>query len=212
LRSIQLLTVIGLLSITSVLYAQPAPAIPSLSADQVERLNAGDILVEVINGEVAIADTIAVVDAPAQAILDVLVDFNHYVDFMPDTAESAIVGEDGEYYLCQGETETPWPMRNRDWTVRAWAGPQEVDGMSVLISNWKYVPDSGNLEDTEGYWLLLPWGDDGEKTLVRYYLVADIGTWLPDFLLNWATENNLPATLRAIRSRVADTAAAPTTP
>ena len=181
----------------------PPPAIPSLSGTQVERLNSGEVLVEVVNGDIPIGDVLGVVDAPAQQVLDVIMDFNHYTDFMPNMSASEIVSQDGQDYVCSGITDTPWPMDDRIWTINAWAGARDIEGISALVSTWDYVPGSGNLEDTEGYWLLLPWGDDGSKTLVRYYLMADLGTWLPDWLLNWATENMLPSMITAIRARLA---------
>jgi len=192
------------------------PAIPSLSNDQVNRLNAGEILVEVTNARVPIGDMLAVIDAPAQSIAEVILDFNAWSEFIPNITESTIVNEAGEpvnptgdpmsterltFYL-QGVTDTPWPMDDRTWRMSAWYNAETIEGVPVWTSGWDYVPGSGNLEDSEGYWLLIPWGDDGSKTLVRYYLAADLGTWVPDFLLSWGTENMLPEMITGIRGRI----------
>ena len=203
MRLIAVLIVTGSLFVSASAIAQQTPEIPSLSNDQVTRLNSGEILVEVVASERPIGDVLGVVDAPAQQVLDVITDFDHYTEFMPNMGASSIIEQDGDTYVCSGITDTPWPMDDRIWTIRAWAGPQEIGGINALVSTWDYVPDSGNLVDTEGYWLLLPWGDDGSQTLVRYYLMADLGTWVPDVILNWATENMLPDMITAIKERVA---------
>ena len=203
MRLIAVLIVTGSLFVSASAIAQQTPEIPSLSNDQVTRLNSGEILVEVVASERPIGDVLGVVDAPAQQVLDVITDFDHYTEFMPNMGASSIIERDGDTYVCSGITDTPWPMDDRIWTIRAWAGPQEIGGINALVSTWDYVPDSGNLVDTEGYWLLLPWGDDGSQTLVRYYLMADLGTWVPDVILNWATENMLPDMITAIKERVA---------
>lgn len=183
------------------LRAQPTPQVPSLSYEQVQELNEGEILVEVINAEVPIGDVLGIVAGTPEEVLEIITDFDNYDEFVPYMAETEILEYDGQTYLCRGVTDTPWPMDDRRWTVQAWVGEREVDGMNLLLSTWDYVPGSGNLEDTEGYWLLIPWGTDGSQTLVRYYIIADLGTWLPDFILVWATENMLPGLLEAIRER-----------
>jgi hypothetical protein len=179
-------------------------SVPSLSNAQVTRLNNGDVLVDVIPGAVPVGDAIGVVDAPMDRVIEVIRDFAAYEDWMSDIEQSRVLEDRGNNnFLCRGETDTPWPMANRHWTVDAWGGEVQIDGMDVLVSVWSYVPGSGNLVDTHGYWLLLPWGDDGDKTLVRYHLRVDLGTILPSFLLEWSTENFLPKKITDLRRRLA---------
>lgn len=181
--------------------AQPTPQLPTLSQDQVNRLNNGEILAEFNSDEEAIGDVMGVVDAPPEQVLAVIADFPGQTEWIDDLSTAEVVGEDGEYELQHGVTDTPWPMDDRTWTIRAWNGPMEVDGVPVQVSTWTYVPDSGNIENTEGYWLLLPWGDDGSKTLVRYYIILDLGGAMPDFLLDWGNENMLPTRIRGLRTK-----------
>jgi hypothetical protein len=179
-------------------------SVPSLSNDQVSRLQSGAVIVDVISGSVPVGDAIGIVDARAEQIIDVIKDFGAYEDWMSDVEHSEVLEDrGGNRFLCRGETDTPWPMANRNWTVEAWGGEMQVDGVDALVSVWTYVPGSGNIADTQGYWLLIPWGDDGEKTLVRYHLRVDLGTILPDFVLEWSTENFLPAKIADLRRRVA---------
>lgn len=181
--------------------SQPTPTIPSLSNDQIERLNRGEILVELIEARVPVGDAIGVIDAPPAAVAAIIEDYDRHDEIFADTSLSEVVGQEGQYTLQHGITDTPWPMADREWTLRAWTGPMEVEGMQVLVSTWDYVPDSGNLVDTEGYYLFIPWGDDGSKTLFRYHMMVDLGTWLPDFLLEWSTESMLPNQVQALRDQ-----------
>ena len=202
MRTLTLLsTVVVLLSVRPAL-GQHAPSIPSLSNDQISRLNQGEILIDVIPGEVPVGDVLGVIDAPPEALHAIIADVSRHDEIFADTSLSEVVGQDGEYLLQHGITDTPWPMADREWTLRAWSGPMEVEGLAVLVSTWEYVPDSGNIVDTEGYYLLIPWGDDGSKTLLRYHIMVDLGTWLPDFLLEWSTENMLPDQVRALRAQI----------
>jgi len=182
--------------------AQPTPVIPSLSQDQVDRLNAGEVLVD-LNADLdpPVGDAIGVIDAPPEAVFAIVSDFARQSSWLDDVTLSEVVGEEeGGIVLCHGITDTPWPMEDREWTNRTWNGQMEVDGVPVYVSNWVYVPGSGNLEASEGYWLMVPWGDDGSKTLLRYYLVIDLGTPMPDFLLNWGSENMLPTRITGLRA------------
>lgn len=206
---------IGMVTVGVCVAAAPATAqvpegfplainVPSLSNSQIERLNRGEVVIDVVSGEVPVGDAMGVVDYPAAQVIEVIRDFAAYEDWMNDIEESQVLEDLGNNnYVCRGETDTPWPMENRVWTVNAWGGETQIDGLDVLLSVWTYVPESGNLVDTQGYWLLIPWGDNGEKTLVRYHLRVDLGTILPDFLLEWSTENFLPAKITDLRDRLA---------
>jgi hypothetical protein len=183
--------------------AQQTPTMPALSEDQVNRLNQGEIIVDVTNARVPIGDVLAVIDAPVERVAEVILDFDHWDEFIPNMSEAQVVERvDDGTLLCAGVTDTPWPMDDRSWTIRATYQATQLDGVDVWVSGWDYVPGSGNLEDTEGYWLLVPWGADGSRTLLRYYLVVDLGTWVPDVLLSWGTENLLPDIVEGIRTRL----------
>jgi len=182
--------------------AQPSPEIPSLSVDQVDRLERGEILVEVVNQEIPMGDVLGVVQASPEQVMEVLRDFDRHEELMDDVASSEVLGTDGDYLLCRGLTDTPWPMHDREWVIRQWFGDVDLGGLRVLTNTWDYVPDSGNIVDTEGYWLLLPWREDNSQTLVRYVITVDLGTWLPDFLVSWSTENMLPDRIEALRAGV----------
>lgn len=196
------LTTCLLFSAISSAWAQAEPAIPSLSNDQVNRLNAGEIVLDVAPGAVPVGDAMGVVNYTPEQVFNVVAAFDKHGEFMSDLALAEVTGTDGEALLCHGITDTPWPMDDREWIIRAEGSQTEVDGVSVYLVRWTYVPNSGNLVDTTGYWLMMPWGADGSQTLLRYRIQVDLGTWLPDFLLSWSTENFLPWKVIDIRNRL----------
>jgi hypothetical protein len=184
-------------------WAQMDPGIPSLSQDQVTQLNSGNIILDVVPGAAPIGDSLGVVNGAPAEVMAIIRDFNSHHEFFGDLAESEITGQDGDATLCRGITDTPWPMDDRNWTIRVESSERNLDGLDILIAEWSYVVDSGNIVNTTGYWLLIPWGADGNQTLLRYRIQVDLGTWLPDFLLTWATEDFLPEKINALRDRIA---------
>lgn len=178
------------------------PSIPSLSQDQVDRLNAGEVIIDVVDQRVPIGDAMGVIDYPPEPTIRVLEDFNTHHEFMSDLIVSEVRGEENGDKLCYGVTATPWPMDNRDYMNRARGGPTTLDGIRVILVLFEYIEDSGNIADARGWWMALPWGEDGSKTLLRFRLQIDIGSWLPDFLKNWGTEHFLPLKITDIRARV----------
>lgn len=192
--------IVILLLVTVAANAQDEPAVPMLSADQIEQLNQGEILVDAIVTEIPVGDVIGVINATPEEVMDVVRRFDEWDQFMEDVELSELQGQDENgLWLCHGITDTPWPMENREWVIRASDERVQVDGMDVNLSVFEYVQGSGNLVDVQGYWLLLPWGDDGSQSLVRYHVAIDLGTWLPDFLLEWSTENFLPMKIQGLR-------------
>lgn len=197
------LTVVGVLFLSATAYAQVTPAIPSLSSSQFQQLNEGEILVDVVVGEVPIGDAIGVIEATPEEVMEVLRNFDDHERVMSDMILAEILEYDGDVALCHGITDTPWPMEDREWVIRASDEVTQIDGMEVILSTFEYVEGSGNLEDINGYWLFIPWGADGSHTLARYHLEVDLGTWLPDFLLEWSTENFLPIKIQGLRDYLA---------
>jgi hypothetical protein len=186
----------------SLAWSQFTPEIPALSQEQVDELNRGEIIVELQERQVPIGDALGVIDAPPERVMELLSVIDNHDEIFPDTMVSEVVGRDGEYILQHGMTDTVAHDGPRV-TVRVWQGPMEIDGVPVLVHTWDYVPGSGNLADTHGYYLLIPWGESGDQTLLRYHLSADLGTWIPAFLLEWSTENMLPNQIEALRAAVA---------
>lgn len=58
------------------------------------------------------------------------------------------------------------------------------------------------MDQMYGYWYLERWEDDPENaTLLRYALWADLGVWLPDAIVRWATRRMLPGIIEGMQTR-----------
>ena len=202
MRSVVFLQTLVVVLLSGTAWGQVTPTIPTLSASQVEQLNAGEILVDGVEGEIPTGNAIGVIDAPPAEVSALISDFNRHSEYFEDITLSELEGTEGDYGLGRGITDTPWPMDDREWLLRMRTIETEVDGVPAYVSTWEYVPGSGNLVDTQGYYLCIDWGTDGTQTLLRYFISVDLGTWLPGFLLEWSMENMLPGRIEGLRAQI----------
>ena len=74
---VQLVRFSWVFALATILYTMPAlaqhdPSVPSLSNSQIERLNRGEVLIDVVSGEVPYGDAIGVINAPAGPVMEVI--------------------------------------------------------------------------------------------------------------------------------------------
>lgn len=195
------LIVSALLLLSSSALATEAPSVTPLSDEQVAELMDGDTIRDVASGTPVRAEVVALIQAPMHELAEIIVDYDRATEWAPATPELAVSGRDGEAYLVTGITALPWPIANRTWTMRAVFGETEVEGHNAWVDVFEYVEGSGNIDDSFGYWLLLPWPDDPSYTYVKYVVNADPGIALPEFVIRWATGNALPGLIEALGER-----------
>lgn len=181
------------------LAAQPTPELPSLSHGQLEQLDRGYIFTDLVDGEVPIGDVVGVVEARSERVVDMLMACDRHADYIEHLLESETVIVSGDHMVCRGVTDTPWPLHDRTWAVRQSFTQTMVDGYEVWVGTWEYVPGSGNLIDGSGYWLIAPWGPDGQHALVRYHIEVELGEALARPVQRWAINSMLPDRIRALR-------------
>ncbi len=195
------LAALSLLFFAAPALATEAPAVTPLSAEQAAELMDGETIRDVDSGVPVRAEVVALIQAPMHQLAEIIVDYDRASEWAPATPELGVSGRDGEAYLVTGVTALPWPIANRTWTMRAVFGEREVEGHSAWVDVFQYVEGSGNIDDSFGYWLLLPWPEDPSYTYVKYVVNADPGIALPDFVIRWATGNALPGLIEALSER-----------
>jgi hypothetical protein len=175
--------------------AQEAPSQPSLSAEQIAELEAGEVIVHTQRGAMNRGDVVGLVCAPLDEVWAIIRDFNQNHTWYPDMLESTLVASG----RGRGVTDMPWPISNRNWEIEMSQSVEDVGGIESHVGRYQYVQGSGNLEEMYGFWLVRPWPNG--CTLVRYVLNADIGVALPSGIINWAARRMLPGIVTGLRER-----------
>ena len=95
----------------------------------------------------------------------------------------------------------PWPISDRRWEINSERSEQTLDGVESLVTEYVYIEGSGNMDEMHGYWVVQPWPDDPEYTLVKYVVNADLGVALPRSIINWAARRMLPGIIDGLQGR-----------
>jgi hypothetical protein len=145
-----------------------------------------------------------VIAAPVLRLCGILHDYGRYPEFMPNTAQAKVVGNEGGGTLVDMTLSLPLGKRKQ---YRLKMIPHADNDASCGIA-WQMVPradlaPADTIADTKGYWQLTPVPGDPRRTVVRYHVYSDPGPvptgfgWIVDTL----GRDSLPKTLVALRER-----------
>lgn len=187
------------------------PSLPDLTDSEMEEIHDGELHVEVDQTDsVNRGIVIGIVQEDIQEVTSPIARCWEYQEWRDSVPESGLIEQhDANNIVCSGTASTPFPARDRHGHFDVHNRTEDVEGTRSFVSSFDYIDDSGNLEDMFGYWLMYPYGPDDEHTLVKHVLNVDLGTWLPDVLINWATGRVLPNTILGLRNRVSDDVSEP---
>jgi hypothetical protein len=181
--------------------ASEAPALPAYTAGQLEEMQGGEVMTSVEAGEPNRGEAVGVFRAAPEQIRAVLLDWDRLDTWSPAAYDVRITGRDGDAVLVSGMTDIPM-LPDRSWQIRTTSGEQTVGGVAAWVLSWTYVRESGNLDDTFGYWLVYALPEAPEWSLVRYVVNADAGLPIPDSIINWATNRTLPTLFARLAEQV----------
>jgi hypothetical protein len=182
-----------------------APTIGTLSAAQITALKSGRVLRTMTDTMPFRGQAVALIQAPVNQLAEILLDYPNATKWAPSMAEMRLVSRAGNIDVLEGVTDLPWPIPDRTWRMRAVIGPKTVAGRSAWTNEFQYVPGTGNINESAGYWVLAPLPDDPEWTYAKYVLYGDPGISLPDFVIRWASGSALPGIMNGLRNRHAQT-------
>lgn len=197
--------VLGLLATLGLLlapFAHAAPPVPrplQPTAEQRALLEQGGILADARRGELIVLEVAGVIDAPIDAVWEVVWDFGSASQWVPDMEETRVVERGDAWFTADAVTALPFPLRNRAYRIRVERARAPAHARA---SQWENVPGHGNINVLKGYWYLEPWGEDGQRTLARQVTHADFNLAIPDALIARGARRELPATMEALRRRV----------
>ncbi|HOZ49706.1 MAG TPA: SRPBCC family protein [Candidatus Hydrogenedentes bacterium] len=171
----------------------------ALPADTMARLEAGELVVTKKGEKNAEGNTsgegvvTGLIEAPADTVLDYLIRFETYPEFMPHvTALESTQDAEGVYHLAF-TLKVVWK------TVRYHVLQYRVGTERKFA--WKLDTSKENdIRDTTGTWVLLEHGD--KRTVVVYSLNTDTGMSVPKFIEDFLMNRDLGGVVRALKKRV----------
>ncbi len=149
--------------------------------------------------------TIEITASPA-LLVQIIQDVEFHTRWMPNCAESRVIGElDGEF-LVYRRTAAPWPVADRDVVLESRLEvirpDAEIDVLfeSIDESNVPAAPGAIRMPHVSGSYKLraLPSG----RTRVEYLVDADPGGSLPSWLASATSKDNPLLTLIGLREEV----------
>jgi hypothetical protein len=207
--------------------APPAPPPPPDSAAEA-RLAGGEVLLSSHPvGPRALAEEIGrgVIDAPPARVFAALIDFAHYQEWVPFVKHSDAHRETDGSVISFQSLDLPFPAGNRHYKIHAWSmaaredtavsagagagaggassGREEAQTAAPAEPTWRvwwtYVPQSGNVADHYGWWVLQPFG--AGRTLGTCLLYTDPGS-LPAWALHMGTSQTMPYIFSGLRQQI----------
>ena len=209
--SLALFAGLAVLTVGSQAIAGEEPALPDLSDSELEQLHGGEVHVELDkSSSVNRGIVIGIIQDDINDVTPLIARCWEYGDWRDNLTDTGLEERRSDNnVVCSGTARVPFPGRNRDGHFDVHNQSTEVEGPRAYVSTFEYIEDSGNLEDMFGYWVAYPYGPDNEHTMLKHVLNVDIGGWLPDFLIRWATRRTLPNTVLGIRNHIDDSRSEP---
>lgn len=164
------------------------------------KLATGKVIVQtrtVANSEYPLFRAYGIVDAPPAKVWKVVEDCANYDKHLPRIAASKLVSKSGQTVRCETELKFPAPFPNA--TVVSDAVHEELPG-STFVRTWSFV--RGDFDENRGRWLILPFAEDGNQSLVMYETHAEPHAPVPVKLLQLAQKRALPQLFDKLRSSV----------
>jgi hypothetical protein len=140
------------------------------------------------------------ITAPLERVIAHLTDFIAQSRKMPRLAEVRVLDRSDDSALVYFRFDLPWPVSDRDWTVRyTWQRQGDHFLMSWVDANDRGPPPSGALRVSpiRGYWDLIATG--AGTTRGRYVFLAELGGSLPRRVREETVWKQPLGTLRGVR-------------
>lgn len=225
MRSIAALTVIlaviavvatGVVGLVSAAPVEQTGKVNSPGPDWTEAYHKNGLVIftkDVAEGRRVIA--VSEVEVPPEAVFNVLVDFEHYPEFMPYVKESEVLSRTGDNEVVTYARIAPPFISERDYPLkvrltRGSAGSDDKFKGSTFKVEWTALPEAKpevegvvRIKLNEGSWLAEPL-DGGRRTRLTYTLLTDPGGLIPDFVFNLSNTVAIPELFDAVRKRSAE--------
>jgi len=142
---------------------------------------------------------VAVIDKPIEEVLPVVVDYGNYVRFMPNFTKSKVLAQRGNRAMVYMEVTVA------SGTFTLWGQLKFSEGAadgSTRVIEARLL--QGNMDAFNASWRLTP-VDGGARTEVDFKIYVDPNMPLPSSVFSRENEKAAGKTVRALRTRVAET-------
>lgn len=185
------------------------PSLETLSPQERKALEEGDVIVnlEELKGTwVKMAHAVALVDAPSPSVWKTISSYAQYKQFMPYVAESTVDASRSKgnvVYLSYRLHFVVYPyIKDRYCTIKVTDESGASQRAGTYFIHWSLAPSRPyNINRNCGSWKLVPYGQDGSKTLVSYTVLADPGGISPWFWRNISAKKAVYNVFEAIRKK-----------
>ena len=152
------------------------------------------------------AKAIMEIDAEISALIAVLQDVTAYPEWVPHTKKVELLKRESEtYHIHYTESETPWPLDNRDAIV---SYTYSQDGVSkeilVQVENIpNYISEKKDfvrVQKSDGFWKFIP--QENKTIRIIYQLYFEPGGNIPTTLYNLKVTEFPLNSLKNLRSQV----------
>jgi hypothetical protein len=179
--------------------ASPYDIIPfALTAEEQRQVASGVVIAKIVPLDATAQSGVAIgtIGAPIGEVIEGIEDVTQHTKYFPRLLEARVVSGSGNLHVVHQKIDVPLPFHDRYYDITV-TSSRVATPRDVFASSWTYVKGSGNMTNTTGGWTLTP--IDANTTLAYYHVHADIGTWLPQRLLNMATRSALPDVIKGMR-------------
>jgi hypothetical protein len=199
-----ILTFVSLILASPAFAASPYDIIPfKLTPAELRQVANGEVVAKIVplegTGQSGVA--IGTIAAPIDEVIKGIQNVKEHTRYFPRLMEARLVSGSGNVRVVHQKIDVPFPLQDRSYDITTTAS-RTAAPLDVFQSTWKYIQGSGNIVDTTGGWTLTP--IDARTTLAYYHVRADIGTWLPQWLLNIANKSTLPDVIKGMRNYCRD--------
>lgn len=174
------------------------PLAEAQGSSEVERqLADGEIVITVQEGGgIPPVLTEAIVDAPPAQVFALIDDCNAYPSFIPRVVTASEFERNGHRSVCSMRIDMPAPMDDRTSKM--------VILRTVTPGRWyrTFQHVEGEFIHNDGFWLLQPYGEGGQRTRVTYRLHSAFKTSLPDAVIRVSQRSAMRDLMRNLRKRV----------
>jgi hypothetical protein len=150
---------------------------------------------------------VAELDAPPEAIFNVVNDFEHYPDFMPYVIESRVLSRNSDSEVVAYNRIAPPFVTERDYPLKFRMTRGTPANSGVFRSEWTARPDAVpeikgvvRIRLNEGSWVAEPISG-GARTRLTYTLLTHPGGLIPDFVANMSNTVAIPKLFKAVMNR-----------